>query len=123
MNRHLRAYLPAVRKLAVAVAGFSVVAAGIALIVLPGPAVVVIPLGLAILAREFPWAARLLAWLRSLARRMWAAARQLCRYVVTAPVPIAPPPSWTRTTATAARSTCPQTAPSIPRSSLPSSHA
>jgi uncharacterized protein (TIGR02611 family) len=81
MNRRLRACLPAIRRLAVAIAGFSVLAAGVALIVLPGPAVVVIPIGLAILAREFPWAARLLAWLRSLVRRTWAAARQVYRYV------------------------------------------
>ena len=79
MNRRWRAYHPSVRKLAVAAAGFSVLAAGVALIVLPGPAVVVIPIGLAILAREFPWAARLLNWLRSLVRRMWAAARRLRR--------------------------------------------
>jgi uncharacterized protein (TIGR02611 family) len=81
MNRRLRACLPAIRRLAVAIAGFSVLAAGVALIVLPGPAVVVIPIGLAILAREFPWAARLLAWLRSLVQRTWAAARQVYRYV------------------------------------------
>jgi outer membrane protein OmpA-like peptidoglycan-associated protein len=48
------------RKVAVALAGGSVLAAGIALIVLPGPAVLVIPLGLTILATEFPWARRLL---------------------------------------------------------------
>ena len=80
MNRRLRAYLPAVRKLAVAVAGFSVLAAGLALIVLPGPAVVVIPIGLAILAREFPWAARLLARFKSMVRWLWATAQQLGRY-------------------------------------------
>jgi tellurite resistance protein TerC len=48
------------RKVAVAVIGASVLAFGIALIVLPGPAVIVIPLGLAILASEFLWARRLL---------------------------------------------------------------
>lgn len=36
---------------------------GIALIVLPGPAFVVIPIGLAILATEYAWARR---WLRIL---------------------------------------------------------
>ena len=41
------------RKVAVAVIGASVLAFGIALILLPGPAVIVIPLGLAILATEF----------------------------------------------------------------------
>jgi len=87
MNRRLRAYLPALRKLAIAVAGFSVLAAGVALIVLPGPAVVVIPLGLALLAREFPWAARLLTWLRSLVRRMWAAARRWRPAPLSSPAP------------------------------------
>ena len=44
----------------VIVAGFTVLVAGIAMIVLPGPAVVVIPIGLAILATEFIWARKLL---------------------------------------------------------------
>jgi uncharacterized protein (TIGR02611 family) len=44
----------------VAVIGVSVLAIGIALILLPGPAVLVIPLGLAILGTEFLWARRLL---------------------------------------------------------------
>ena len=41
------------RKVAVAAIGASVLAFGIALILLPGPAIIVIPLGLAILATEF----------------------------------------------------------------------
>ena len=40
--------------------GFSVVLVGVAMIVLPGPAVVVIPAGLAILGTEFVWAKQLL---------------------------------------------------------------
>ncbi|MDD5287259.1 MAG: PGPGW domain-containing protein [Desulfuromonadaceae bacterium] len=48
------------RRLIVVVFGFTVLAAGIAMIVLPGPAVVVIPIGLAILATEFIWARKLL---------------------------------------------------------------
>jgi hypothetical protein len=48
------------RKIIVAVVGGTVLVFGIALIVLPGPAVVVIPAGLAILASEFLWARRLL---------------------------------------------------------------
>ena len=42
------------------VVGFTVLSVGIAMMVLPGPAVVVIPLGLAILATQFVWARRLL---------------------------------------------------------------
>jgi tellurite resistance protein TerC len=41
--------------------GGTVLAIGVALLVLPGPALVVIPLGLAILSVEFAWARR---WLR-----------------------------------------------------------
>jgi len=52
------------RKVAVAVIGATVLVFGIALIVLPGPAVIVIPLGLAILATEFLWARRLLRRVR-----------------------------------------------------------
>ena len=48
------------RRLIIAVVGVTVVLIGIALIVLPGPAFIVIPLGLAILAIEFAWARRLL---------------------------------------------------------------
>jgi tellurite resistance protein TerC len=46
------------RKLIVAVIGGTILLIGIALIVLPGPAFIVIPLGLAILATEFAWARR-----------------------------------------------------------------
>jgi tellurite resistance protein TerC len=48
------------RKVAVAVLGTTVLAIGLALLVLPGPAVVVLPIGLAILATEFLWARKLL---------------------------------------------------------------
>lgn len=48
------------RRLVVGVIGGTVLALGIAMIVLPGPAIVVIPAGLGILATEFMWARRLL---------------------------------------------------------------
>ena len=48
------------RRVIVAVIGFTVLLIGVAMIVLPGPAIVVIPLGLAILATEFVWARRVL---------------------------------------------------------------
>lgn len=48
------------RRAVVAVIGFTVLLIGLAMVVLPGPAVVVIPLGLVILATEFAWARRLL---------------------------------------------------------------
>ena len=52
------------RRVAVFVLGISVLAVGIVMIVAPGPAVVVIPLGLAILATEFLWARRVLELLK-----------------------------------------------------------
>ena len=50
------------KRIIVAVLGGTVLAIGVALVVLPGPAFIVIPAGLAILAVEFAWAKR---WLRS----------------------------------------------------------
>lgn len=46
------------RKLIVGVIGGTIVLIGVAMIVLPGPAFVVIPVGLGILATEFAWARR-----------------------------------------------------------------
>jgi len=48
------------KRLIVIVIGFTVLLIGVALIVLPGPAFLVIPLGLAILGTELLWARRLL---------------------------------------------------------------
>lgn len=49
------------KRIVVLVVGTTVLLIGIALLVLPGPAFVVIPIGLAILATEFAWARN---WLR-----------------------------------------------------------
>ena len=54
-----------VRRVIVSVVGATVLLIGIALLVLPGPAFVVIPIGLAILATEYAWARR---WLRKVRR-------------------------------------------------------
>ena len=51
----------AARRIAVLVIGSSVVALGIVMLVAPGPGLVVIPIGLAILSVEFAWAR---IWLR-----------------------------------------------------------
>jgi uncharacterized protein (TIGR02611 family) len=48
------------KKLIIFVTGFTILTIGIAMIFLPGPAVIVVPLGLGILSTEFIWAARLL---------------------------------------------------------------
>ena len=60
MNEVLSYTLKKVRRLIVGVVGFTIVLVGIALLVLPGPAFIVIPIGLAILATEFVWARKLL---------------------------------------------------------------
>jgi tellurite resistance protein TerC len=52
------------KKTLVILLGGSVLVVGLAMLVLPGPAFVVIPTALAILAVEFVWARRWLAWLR-----------------------------------------------------------
>jgi len=60
----------AIRRVIVFVIGGSILLIGIALIVLPGPAFVVIPVGLAILATEFAWARHWLKKARRLAGRV-----------------------------------------------------
>lgn len=57
------------RRVIVAVVGASVLLMGIIMIVTPGPAVVVIPIGLAILAIEFVWARHWLKKLREMISR------------------------------------------------------
>jgi uncharacterized protein (TIGR02611 family) len=49
-----------IKKLIVGIIGFTILFIGIILIFIPGPALIVIPIGLAILATEFIWARNLL---------------------------------------------------------------
>jgi tellurite resistance protein TerC len=58
------------RRLVVGIIGGTVLLVGFALIVLPGPAVIVIPLGLAILSLEFAWARMWLRRVRNKAQRL-----------------------------------------------------
>lgn len=58
--------LKTVRRVIIFVLGMSVLIVGLLMVVLPGPAMVVIPAGLGILATEFLWARR---WLRYLQNR------------------------------------------------------
>ncbi len=60
MNAVVKDVLKNTKRLIVAVIGFTVLLLGIALIVLPGPAFIVIPVGLGILATEFIWARNML---------------------------------------------------------------
>jgi tellurite resistance protein TerC len=57
------------RKLIIALIGGTVLLIGVALIVLPGPAFIVIPIGLAILATEFAWAKRAVTRARAMVAR------------------------------------------------------
>jgi uncharacterized protein (TIGR02611 family) len=57
------------KRLIVTIVGVTVLGIGIAMIVLPGPAVVVIPLALGILATEFAWARKLLSSVRERIRK------------------------------------------------------
>jgi tellurite resistance protein TerC len=69
MRWKLRGYLrrtityPWARRIVVAVIGGTIVLAGVVMVVLPGPAIIVIPLGLGVLGLEFAWARH---WLRKL---------------------------------------------------------
>lgn len=66
MNRWLQKWitrfgldgLPALRRFLIGAIGFSVLLLGLAMVVLPGPAFILLPLGIAILASEFAWARR-----------------------------------------------------------------
>jgi tellurite resistance protein TerC len=70
VNRFVFRTLGQAKRLIIIVIGFTILAVGIAMIVFPGPAVVVIPVGLAILATEFIWAKKLLATLTEHIDRM-----------------------------------------------------
>lgn len=69
-ERVLREAVRQVRRLVILVVGLTVVLLGLVMVVAPGPAFIVIPTGLAILAIEFVWAQRLLARLRARAGRI-----------------------------------------------------
>lgn len=62
------------RRVAVAVVGGAITAAGVALLFIPGPGLLVLLLGLAILATEFDWARQVRQWVgreaRSITQRL-----------------------------------------------------
>lgn len=60
MNAFFHNGVKQAKRLIITVVGFTVLCIGIAMLVLPGPAFIVIPIGLAILATEFVWARSLL---------------------------------------------------------------
>jgi uncharacterized protein (TIGR02611 family) len=60
----LRLLTRAVRRGGVFIVGMVLLIAGAAMLVLPGPGIAVILLGLVVLSAEFQWAKQVLAWLR-----------------------------------------------------------
>ena len=62
------------KRIAIGIVGGSVLLVGVAMIVLPGPAFIVIPAGLAILGIEFAWAR---SWLRKVKAKAEAVARNI----------------------------------------------
>ena len=57
------------RRVVISVMGITVILIGIAMLILPGPGTVVIPIGLAILATEYAWARRWLRFVRENAEK------------------------------------------------------
>jgi len=70
---------PRLRRFLIGTIGFSVLLIGLVLIVLPGPAIIIVPLGFAILASEFAWA-----------RRVWRRGTILVSRIRGKPVPREP---------------------------------
>lgn len=62
-----------------ALVGFTILLAGLAILVLPGPALAVIPIGLTLLALEFAWAERALSKALAQAEKAKASAKSLSR--------------------------------------------
>lgn len=79
MLHSLRVLVRFIRRGLILLVGATVLVIGAIMVVLPGPAVIVIPLGIAILALEFAWARRwqertraaFSAGRRTLWRRLW----------------------------------------------------
>jgi len=67
LDQLVRVSLRGARRIAIALIGSTALLLGIALLILPGPGLLVIPIGLAILSTEFVWARRWLAKIRDTA--------------------------------------------------------
>lgn len=72
VERAIRGVVHHGRRVAIGVAGGTLLVAGVAMIVLPGPAIIAIPAGLGILSIEFEWAGR---WRDALLARLALARR------------------------------------------------
>lgn len=65
----MNATIRQIKRVIVGVVGTTVVLIGLALLVLPGPAFIIIPAGIAILATEFVWARRLLERVKGMIKK------------------------------------------------------
>lgn len=63
IKRTLHLTYKAARRIVIGIVGLTVLAIGVVMLVTPGPALIVIPVGLAILSIEFTWAR---SWLKRL---------------------------------------------------------
>ncbi|MFL6185650.1 MAG: PGPGW domain-containing protein, partial [Actinomycetes bacterium] len=68
MEPLLQVLARAVRRGGVFLVGMTLLVAGAAMLVLPGPGIAVMLLGLVVLSAEFQWAKRILAWARDRGR-------------------------------------------------------
>ncbi|MBI2425377.1 MAG: calcium/sodium antiporter [Candidatus Hydrogenedentes bacterium] len=75
LDQSFRQVIKHTRRVVVVITGFTVLFVGIAMLVLPGPAFVVIPFGLFLLGTEFVWAKRLLERVHNQLKSAAAAAR------------------------------------------------
>ena len=83
--------VPHIKRIIVTVVGGTILVFGVILIVTPGPAVLVIPVGLAILGTEYAWARR---WMRK-ARQMAQTAIQKTQEIIRPAEPVAEKPAET----------------------------
>lgn len=67
VTRTLEATYKLARRIIIGVVGFTVLLLGMVMLVTPGPALLIIPLGLGILSLEFAWAR---IWLKRIRRKI-----------------------------------------------------
>ena len=79
-QREIHADRPLYLRVLIALAGFTLLFAGLAMLVLPGPALAVIPVALAILSLEFAWAGRALETAIEQAEKAKQSAKETSRF-------------------------------------------
>ncbi|MDA0163312.1 PGPGW domain-containing protein [Solirubrobacter ginsenosidimutans] len=79
-QREVHASRPLYLRVLIAAAGFTLLFAGVAMLVLPGPALAVIPVALAILSLEFAWAGRALETALEKAEQAKQSAKETTRF-------------------------------------------